>query len=268
MSRGFHEQLAHSWATTGSRLCVGLDPDPDRFPEPLVGAPHRVAEFCEAIIDATADQACAFKPQIAYFAAQGAEPALERVCGYIRDRYPDHTLILDAKRGDIGPTAKQYAVEAFDRYQAHAVTVNPYLGTDSAEPFLERGGVIALCRTSNPGSDELQALIVDGEPLFLKVARMVSERWSELGDCGLVTGATYPDELAVVRSAAPTLPFLIPGVGAQGGDVTAAVRGGLTADGSGVLVSSSRAVLYASSGDDFAEAARRAASETANAARG
>ncbi len=263
---GFHAQLARSWTTSGSLLCVGLDPDPARFPKPLDGAHDATFEFCKAIVDATGDLVCAFKPQIAYFASQRAEDVLERLCHYIREQFPHVTLILDAKRGDIGSTAEHYAREAFGRYGAHAVTVNPYLGTDSVLPFFAHdGGVIALCRTSNPGGDELQSLDAGGEPLFIHTARMVAERWSEHGECGLVVGATYPAELAQVRTVAPQLPILVPGIGAQGGDAAAAVQAGVRADGRGLIVSSSRAVLYASDGNDFADAARRAAERAIDA---
>ena len=220
--------------------------------------------FCRAIIDATAYLVCAFKPQIAYFASQGAEDVLERLCAYVRETYPDVTLILDAKRGDIGPTAEHYAKEAFGRYGAHAVTVNPYLGTDSVAPFFEYGGgVIALCRTSNPGGDDIQALVADGRPVYAHVAHLVADEWSRRGDCGLVVGATYPRELAAVRAIAPDLPILVPGVGAQGGDAAAVVEHGADATGGGLIVNSSRAVLYASTGRDFAEAARSEAERTA-----
>jgi orotidine-5'-phosphate decarboxylase len=249
-------------------LCVGLDPDPARLPTPLDGVPTAIERFCRAIIDATADVVCAFKPQIAHFASQRAEPTLERVCAYIRETYPDVTLLLDAKRGDVGSTAEHYAREAFGRYGAHAVTVNPYLGTDAVAPFFEHGGgVIALCRTSNPGGADVQDLVADGSPVYAHVARMVAERWSRRGDCGLVVGATYPDELARVRALAPELPFLVPGVGAQGGDPAAAVAAGARADGRGLVVSSSRAILYASREHDFAEAARQVAVDTAMALR-
>lgn len=247
-------------------LCVGLDPDPARMPAPLAGDRDAVERFCRAIIDATADLACAFKPQIAYFASQGEEPALERICHHVRERYPDVTLVLDAKRGDIGSTAEHYAREAFERYGAHAVTVNPYLGTDSVEPFFARGGgVIALCRTSNPGGDEVQSLVADGRPIYIHVAERVVSEWSRLGDCGLVVGATYPTELADVRSIAPDLPILVPGVGAQGGNPSTVVEYGADPRGRGLIVNSSRAVLYASGGDDFAEAARAEAVRTAAA---
>lgn len=260
----FLGQLDASWNASRSMLCVGLDPDPTRMPLPLDGTHGATEAFCRAIIDATADLVCAFKPQIAYFASQGAEEALERICGYVRETYPDVTLILDAKRGDIGSTARHYAEEAFGRYGAHAVTVNPYLGTDSVAPYFEYGGgVIALCRTSNPGGDDIQSLVADGQPVYAHVARMVADDWSTRGDCGLVVGATYPSELADVRAIAPDIAILVPGIGAQGGDAAAVVEHGASADGRGLIVSSSRAVLYASNGADFAEAARAEAERTA-----
>lgn len=262
---GFHARLEDAWSASGSMLCVGLDPDPTRFPAALDGAPDAIERFCIAIVDATADLVCAFKPQIAHFAAHRAEAELERVCAHIREHHPDVVLVLDAKRGDIGSTASQYAREAFGRYGADAVTVNPYLGTDSVVPFLEHGGVIALCRTSNPGSGELQDLDVGGEPLFVRVATMVAEQWSQYGDCGLVVGATHPAQLTRVRAVAPTLPILLPGIGAQGGDLDASVTAGATAPGRGLLVSSSREILYASAGDDFVAAARAAAQRTRDA---
>ncbi|MET0144119.1 MAG: orotidine-5'-phosphate decarboxylase [Ilumatobacteraceae bacterium] len=259
---GFHERLDKAWATSGSMLCVGLDPDPARFPAPLAGAPDAIVRFCTTIVDATADLVCAFKPQIAHFASQRAEPQLEAVCRYIRERHPDVVLVLDAKRGDIGSTAEHYAEEAFGRYGADAVTVNPYLGTDAATPFLERGGVLALCHTSNAGSGELQDLDVGGAPLYERVAAMVAERWAAIGECGLVVGATYPDQLSRAREIVGGLPILLPGVGFQGGDVAASVRAGATGPGTGLLCSSSREILSASSTDDFADAARAAARRT------
>jgi len=249
-------------------LCVGLDPDPTRMPFGLDGSPDATLRFCREIIDATADLVCAFKPQIAHFASQGAEDTLEAVCRYVREIYPDVTLILDAKRGDIGSTAKHYAEEAFGRYGAHAVTVNPYLGTDSVLPYFEvGGGVIALCRTSNPGGADVQALVADGRPVYSHVASMVADEWSRHGDCALVVGATYPAELAEVRAIAPDLAFLVPGVGAQGGDAATVVEHGATTSGGGLIVNSSRAILYASNGADFADAARAEAERTAAALR-
>ncbi|NND75748.1 MAG: orotidine-5'-phosphate decarboxylase [Ilumatobacter sp.] len=265
---GFHEQLDRSWTASGSMLCIGLDPDPARMPRPLDGLDDAIERFCREIVDATADLVCAFKPQFAHFASQRAEPALERLCGYIRETYPDVTLVLDAKRGDIGSTAEHYAREAFGRYGAHAVTVNPYLGTDSVEPFFDHdGGVIALCRTSNPGGGDFQSLVADGEPVYIHVARRVADQWSQLGDCGLVVGATYPSELAEVRAVAPDLPLLVPGIGAQGGSPATAAEHGTDRHGRGLMVSSSRSVLYASSGADFAEAARAEAERLASAVR-
>jgi orotidine-5'-phosphate decarboxylase len=263
---GWHDRLGATWAASGSMLCVGLDPDPGRLPPPFAGA-DGIARFCQSIVDATGDLVCAFKPQIAHFAGARAEPQLETVCAYIRERFPDVVVILDAKRGDIGSTAGHYAREAFDRYGADAVTVNPYLGTDAATPFLERGGVLAVCRTSNRGSGEVQDLCVDGVPLYQRVARMVAERWSTIGECGLVVGATFPAQLAEVRAIAPELPILVPGVGEQRGDLDASVRAGSTGPGMGLIVSTSRAVLYASAGEDYAEAARGVAMATRDAIR-
>jgi orotidine-5'-phosphate decarboxylase len=258
----FGEKLGAAWTSSGSMLCVGLDPDPARLPAPLAGAPDAVERFCCAIVDATADLVCAYKPQIAHFSAQRAEAALEAVCAHIKGRYPHIPILLDAKRGDIGTTAEFYAREAFDRYAADAATYNPYLGTDAAAPLLARGAVFAVCRTSNPGSGELQDLDVAGRPLYERVAEMVATRWSQLGECGLVVGATYPAQLGSVRDLAGALPILVPGVGAQGGDLAASVAAGRTPDGTGLLLSSSREILYASAGDDFADAARTRALET------
>ncbi len=260
----FHQQLRRAWATSASMLCVGLDPDPDRFPAAVHGS---VFDFCAAIVEATASSVCAFKPQIAHFAALGAEGELERLCAHIRDRHPDVLLVLDAKRGDIGSTAERYAQEAFDRYGAHVVTVNPYLGTDSVEPFLRHpdGGVFVLCRTSNPGSGDFQSLQSGDEPIYLHVARRVADEWNSIGDCGLVVGATYPDELARVRAVVGDLPVLVPGVGAQGGDVGATVAAGSDSGGLGMVINSSRAILYASAGDDFEQAAAREAAATRDA---
>jgi orotidine-5'-phosphate decarboxylase len=262
---GFHERLAAAWSTSGSMLCVGLDPDPALFPDVLGRGSDAVERFCTAIIDATADLVCAFKPQFAHFASQRAEPALEAVCRYVRERYPDVVLVLDAKRGDVGSTAEHYAREAFGRYAADAVTVNPYLGTDAAAPFLAAGGVLALCHTSNPGSAEVQDLDVGGAPLFERVATMVATRWAELGEAGLVVGATFPAQLGRAREIVGDLPILVPGIGTQGGDLDASVGAGSSAPGAGLLLSASRSVLYASAGDDFADAARAVAMATRDA---
>jgi orotidine-5'-phosphate decarboxylase len=265
----FIDKLSAAWTSNDSLLCVGLDPDLERLPAHLRDEPSGIAQFCIAIIDATADLACAFKPQIAYFAALGAEAQLEQICSYLRERYPAIPLILDAKRGDIGATAHQYAREAFDRYGADAVTVNPYMGFDSVEPYFEweDRGVIVLCRTSNPGGSDLQFLDAGGQPLYQHVARLVAEKWNRNGQCALVVGATFPDELAQVRRIVGDMPLLVPGIGAQGGDIEATVRAGRTANGTGMMINSSRAILYAKSegGEDFAAAARRVATETRDA---
>ena len=266
----FIQKLSTAWTANNSLLCVGLDPDIKRFPAHLRDQPDAVFSFCKAIIDATAPFACAFKPQIAYFAALRAEDQLEAICRYLREKYPQIPLILDAKRGDIGATAEQYAREAFERYNADAVTLNPYMGFDSIAPFLEwkdRGAII-LCRTSNPGGSDLQFLMVGGRerpmPLYQHIARLVAEEWNTNGQCALVVGATFPQELAEVRGIVCDLPLLVPGIGAQGGDVQATVAAGKTADGTGMMINSSRAILYAKpqAGEDFAQAARRVASET------
>jgi orotidine-5'-phosphate decarboxylase len=263
----FGDKLRAAWASSQSMLCVGLDPDPARLPAVLDGAPDAIERFCCAIVDATADLVCAFKPQIAHFSALRAEPALEAVCAHIKDRHPNVPIILDAKRGDIGSTAEFYARELFGRYGADAATCNPYLGTDAVGPLLARGAVFAICRTSNPGAGELQDLEVGGRPLYERVADMVATRWSALGECGLVVGATYPEQLRSVRAIVGELPILVPGVGAQGGDLAASVLAGTTTDGTGLLVSSSREILYASAGEDYAAAARAVALRTATAIR-
>jgi len=248
-------------------LCVGLDPEPARFPQGVARSAEGIYDFCARIVEATADLACAFKPQIACFAAHRAEGALERLIAHIHAAAPDVPVILDAKRGDIGATAEQYAKEAFERYGADAVTLSPFMGFDSIEPYLrypDRGAFL-LCRTSNPGGDDLQARrLADapGQPLLYEhIAQLAQGPWNRNGQLGLVVGATYPREIARVRALAPTLPLLIPGVGAQGGDAAATVRAGWRPDAP-IAVNSSRAILYASSGPDFAAAARRAAATT------
>ncbi len=262
----FMHSLGQRWHEANTLLCVGLDPEPAKIPAHLRDEPDAVFAFCRAIVDATADLVCAFKPQIAHFAALGAEDALTRLIAHIHVAHPGVPVILDSKRGDIGSTANHYATEAFDRYGADAVTVNPYLGRDSALPFLDRAdrGVVVLCRTSNPGSGEFQDLMVpasDGveRPLYQHVALRVAREWNAHGNCLLVIGATWPDELREVRAMVGDVPFLVPGVGAQGGDVEAVVKHGATADRTGLVISSSRAILYSGAGLDFAEAARAAA---------
>jgi orotidine-5'-phosphate decarboxylase len=272
----FTHMLQRAHAQNQSLLCVGLDPDPARFPAKLKGDASRIYDFCAAIVDATADLAMAFKPQIAYFAAHRAEEQLERLMAHMKRVAPDVPVILDAKRGDIGSTAEQYAIEAFERYGADAVTLSPFMGFDSVQPYLKYHGkgAFLLCRTSNPGGDDLQnqrLASVDGQPLLYEhVAQLAQGPWNENGQLGLVVGATYPKEIERVRELAPTLPLLIPGVGAQGGDAVATIRAGLRTDASGamtgpVIVNSSRAILYASSGEDFAQAARTEALRTREA---
>ena len=265
----FIDKLAAAWTANDSLLCVGLDPDMEKLPEQLQWEPNAIYTFCKGIIDATADLACAFKPQIAYFAALRAEEQLEAICNYLREHYPHIPIVLDAKRGDIGATAEQYAREAFERYRADAVTVNPYMGFDSVAPYLEwkDRSAIVLCRTSNPGGSDLQFLNIDGQPLYQHVARMVAEKWNTNGQCGLVVGATFPNELEQVRRIVGDMPLLVPGIGAQGGDIPATVAAGKTAAGAGMMINSSRAILYAkpAAGEDYTQAARRVALETRDA---
>ncbi|MBW7834350.1 MAG: orotidine-5'-phosphate decarboxylase [Simplicispira suum] len=263
----FLDMLRAASAQNASMLCVGLDPEPTRLPACLHEGPNRLYDFCAAIVDATRDLVCAFKPQIAYFAAHGAEDQLERLMQHMRANAPQVPIILDAKRGDIGSTAEQYAKEAFERYGADAVTLSPFMGFDSVAPYLQYPGkgAFLLCRTSNPGGDDLQnqrLADVEGQPrLYEHIARLAQGPWNRNGQLGLVVGATYPAEIERVRALAPTVPLLIPGVGAQGGDAAATVRAGWRPDGP-IIVNSSRAILYASSGKDFAQAARSEAERT------
>ena len=266
----FLDMLSAAERQNNSMLCVGLDPEPTRFPGKLKGNSNKIYDFCAAIVDATADLVISFKPQIAYFAAHRAEGQLERLMEHMRRAAPNVPIILDAKRGDIGSTAEQYAIEAFERYGADAVTLSPFMGFDSVAPYLDSvkyagKGAFLLCRTSNPGGDDLQnqrLASIESQPLLYEhVARLAQGPWNLNGQLGLVVGATYPAEIERVRMVAPTLPLLIPGVGAQGGDAVATVRAGWR-KGAPIIVNSSRAILYASGGDDFAEAARREATKT------
>ena len=271
-SNTFNQQLQSAWASQGSMLCVGFDPDPKRLPPSLQGKPEGIFEFCREIADTTADLVCAFKPQFAYFASQRAEAQLEKLIRHLKDKYPHIPVILDSKRGDIGSTADHYALEAFERYGADAVTVNPYMGFDTIEPYLKHAGkgVIVLCRTSNPGGSDLQFLNIDsGEPLYLHVAKLAAQKWNSSDQISLVVGATYPEEIAKVRAIVGNMPLLIPGIGAQGGDIDATVNAGRIAGapGAGMIINSSRAILYASAGNDFAQAARVVAQNTRDALR-
>jgi orotidine-5'-phosphate decarboxylase len=268
----FLEQLKEAERSNQSMLCVGLDPEPAKFPAHIKGDASKIYDFCAAIVDATADLVISFKPQIAYFAAHRAEDQLEKLMQHMRRTAPHVPVILDAKRGDIGSTAAQYAIEAFERYGADAVTLSPFMGFDSVQPYLayHGKGAFLLCRTSNPGGDDFQAQrlsSVAGEPLLYEhIAKLAQGEWNTNGQLGLVVGATYPNEIERVRKVAPHVPLLIPGVGAQGGDAVATVKAGwkqvngeTTAP---IIVNSSRAVLYASSGADFAAVARKVAIET------
>jgi orotidine-5'-phosphate decarboxylase len=268
----FLDQLRAAERQNASLLCVGLDPEPAKFPEKYKGDASKIYDFCAAIVDATADLVIAFKPQIAYFAAHRAEDQLEQLMAHMRRTAPQVPIILDAKRGDIGSTAEQYAKEAFERYGADAITLSPFMGFDSLQPYLKYHGkgAFLLCRTSNPGGDDLQnqrLASVDGQPLLYEhIARLAQGPWNLNGQLGLVVGATYPAEIERVRAVAPTVPLLIPGVGAQGGDALATVKAGWRAVNgettAPIVVNSSRAVLYASSGADFVAAARQEASKT------
>ena len=268
----FLDMLQRAERQNNSMLCVGLDPEPTKFPDHIKGDSNKIYDFCAAIVDATADVVNSFKPQIAYFAAHRAEGQLERLMEHMRRVAPHVPIILDAKRGDIGSTAEQYAIEAFERYGADAVTLSPFMGWDSVAPYLKYHGkgAFLLCRTSNPGGDDLQnqrLASVEGQPLMYEhIAKLAQGPWNLNGQLGLVVGATYPKEIERVRELAPTLPLLIPGVGAQGGDAVATVKAGLRVSGGvttgPIIVNSSRAILYASSGLDFAEKARAVALQT------
>jgi orotidine-5'-phosphate decarboxylase len=254
----FQKKLEAAWKKSRSLVCVGLDPEKKRLPERLFNRPDAIFAFNKAIIDATHDIVCAYKPQFAHYAAVAAEDQLAATIDYIQDRYPNVPVILDAKRGDVGSTAEFYAVEAFERYRADAVTVNPYLGGDSIAPFTKYAdkGVILLCRTSNAGGADLQEQMLDGEPLYLRVAKLAAQQWNANQNIGLVVGATVPKVIADVRKVVGDMPLLVPGVGAQGGDMKATVAVGRDSKGMGLVINASRSVIYASSGDDFAHAAR------------
>ncbi|MDE0944176.1 MAG: orotidine-5'-phosphate decarboxylase [Alphaproteobacteria bacterium] len=260
----FLDQVAAAEVKNNSLLCVGLDPDPARLPSHLANEPDAIFRFCRDIVDATHDLALAFKPQIAYFAGQRAEDQLRRLIDHIHSN-TNIPVILDAKRADITSTSRLYAVEAFDVYDADALTVNPYFGLDSLQPFLDYKdkGIIILCRTSNPGGAEIQNLMTEGGiPIYEVVAQKAAQDWNMNGNVLLVAGATHPSELQRIRKIVGDMTLLIPGIGAQGGEVAAIIEG---ARGGGVIINSSRAINYASSGLDFAEAARKVATDTRDA---
>ncbi len=263
----FMQKLQNAWTKNQSMVCVGLDPDLAKLPTHIQEKEFPIFEFNKAIIDATADLVCAYKPQVAYYAGQDAEDELQMTIDYILEKYPEIPVIFDAKRGDIGPTAQRYAQEAFERFNADAVTLNPYMGTDTLKPFIDhadRGSVI-LCRTSNPSGDELQNITdANGTPIYQIVAQYAKDKWNYNQNIMLVIGATYPGELGEVRKICPTIPFLVPGVGAQGGDVQKTVQAGKDANGWGLVINSSRGIIYASNGTDFAEAAREATLQLRN----
>jgi len=256
------DKLERAWESTHSLVCVGLDPQLDRLPACLRGEEAPFLAFNREIIRSTCAHACAYKPQFAHYAAVDRLDELRATIRCIREEAPHALVILDAKRGDIGSTAECYAREAFEVYGADVVTVNPYMGGDTLEPFTRdpERGIFVLCKTSNPGSGELQDLkLQNGHCLFEEVARRAAAEWNARSNVGLVVGATYPSELARVRKAARGLPFLVPGIGAQGGDLAATLRAGLNPDCRGLLINSSRGIIYASGGPDFAEAAGCAA---------
>jgi orotidine-5'-phosphate decarboxylase len=274
----FLEKLLAAERQHRSLLCVGLDPEPERLPHELRALPveEAIVQFCRALIEATAPYVSAFKPNLAFFEVLGPPgmTALQEVLRAIPAHIP---VIADAKRGDIGNTASRYAAAIFETYGCDAVTVNPYLGYDAVAPFLayRERGTLLLCRTSNPGARDLQDLPVqeaNGQtrPLYEVVARRV-QSWNEAGNCGLVVGATYPQELRAIRALCPNMPILVPGIGAQGGDLAASVPLAVDARGERAIISVSRAILYASSDADYADAAAemaRTLREQINRARG
>ena len=259
----FYHKLEKAWREKDSLVCVGLDPDIEKIPHHLKSHPRAIFDFNKQIIDATADLTCAYKLQIAYYAAYAIENQLTLTIKHILDNYPHLPIILDAKRNDIGSTAKMYAKEAFERYSADAVTVNPYLGGDALLPFLKNKdkGTIILCRTSNPGGNDLQHRKVDGRPLYQIVAEMAVKNWNGNRNVALVVGATYPIELGEVRQIVGAMPLLVPGIGAQKGDLKRTLQKGLTSNGTGMIINSSRGIIYAGDGPDFAQAARKATQE-------
>lgn len=259
----FLQLLDAAVSKNNSLLSIGLDPDFDRLPALFKDNTEPLFDFNRVIIEATAGLACAYKPNSAFYEARGADgiEELKKTCDYLREHCPDTPIILDCKRGDIGNTNEHYAAFAFDYLGVDAVTVQPYQGQKAVQPFLDRAdkGIIVLCKTSNEGSGEFQDLETDGSKLYTQVARNVSGGWNANGNCLLVVGATYPSELAEVRALVGDMVLLVPGIGAQGGDIEATMRAGLRSDGRGLIINSARAILYASDGDDFAEAARQAA---------
>jgi orotidine-5'-phosphate decarboxylase len=259
----FIKKLENAWKKNNSLVCVGLDPDLEKLPECLKGEKYPIFEFNRQIIDATCDLVCCYKPQFAYYAGQGAEDQLKMTIDYINKKHSEIPVILDSKRGDIGSTASMYAKEAFDMYKADAVTVNPYMGYDTLKPFIDRQdkGTVILCRTSNPSSRDIQELIADGREVYKRVAEYAANDWNYNRNILLVIGATFPEELGAVRKICPNIPFLVPGVGAQGGNVKKVMENGKNAKGTGLVINSSRGIIYSSSGADFADSAQSAAAK-------
>ncbi|AGF46833.1 orotidine-5'-phosphate decarboxylase [Candidatus Kinetoplastibacterium desouzaii TCC079E] len=259
----FIDKLEKSFEETKSLLQIGLDPNPNLFPHELRHKKNSILDFCIGIVDATAEYACSFKPQIAYFSANRAEEQLEELCSYIKNKYPNLPIVLDSKRGDIGSTAENYAIEAFERYKVDALTVNPFLGFDSIIPYMEwkDKGIIVLCRTSNPSGSDLQFLqLNNGLLLYEYIAKLVSKEWNKNNQFGLVVGATYPKELSIVRKIiGERMPILIPGIGFQGGDIKSTVLSSINQKGNGIIINSSRSILYASNNDNWKESASFAA---------
>ncbi len=253
----FTQKLKAVIAKNNSLVCVGLDSDMSKIPASLAGNQF---EFNKAIIDATHDLVCAYKPNTAFYEARGVEGIsdLKKTCEHLVSTYPEIPIVLDAKRADIGNTNNGYVEFAYDYLGVDAITLHPYLGREALEPFLDRADKFSfiLCRTSNPGSGELQDLEAGGKKLFEIVAEKISKEWNINNNCGLVVGATYPEELGVIRKIVGDIPFLVPGVGAQGGDVEKTVKSGLNSQKSGMLINSSRGIIFASNGSDFAERAR------------
>lgn len=262
--RNFRELLESRWKL-GNFLCVGLDSELEKIPESARGATVRetIVNFNKAIVDATKDVVCAFKPNPAFYEAHGEEGwrALKETISYINEAAPEVPVILDAKRGDIGNTNSAYARSAFDDLKADAITVQPYLGGEPLAPFFERKdkGIIVLCHTSNSGAGEIQKLVVHGEPLYKVVARLATNKWNANGNCCLMVGATYPEELSEIREIIGDMPILTAGIGAQNGDLAKTMRAGLDKNKKGLIVNSSRSVIFASSGTDFAQVARNKA---------
>ena len=259
----FIQTLNDAWQRTNSLLCVGLDPEPAKFPGALSGRADAISSF--AALSSTRPRRMRHRSsrKLPTSPRTSAEDQLEQLIAHIHRNHPGLPVILDAKRGDIGSTAEQYAREAFERMTG-AVTVRPLHGTRFGRAVSEHKGkgVIVLCRTSNPGGSDLQFLETAGRPLYQVVAQLAAQKWNASGQLGLVVGATFPKEIEVVRGIVGDMPLLIPGIGAQGGDVQATVNAGRTAAGTGMLINSSRAIIYAGKGDDYAQAAAKAAQET------